>query len=228
MSLPHFDDIVVEIGEILDEEVFAPSGCYTKYCIAALGSMEVGQWIEDTLKAQLNMMVNGMMKIGIGEGSDDLSLGVPWSVCVVPCHRGAEEHDGFGLVVVVTLASAIVRPLGKVVPALDAFINARKRLAFEIEREMLLSLNSDEDGRDPDKKICTSKFNTDECWLCLEPFVPDEVNLIWNADFFCCGHLVCPECTPAASGLRLCGVCRAPPPPKHGLEDMAISRVKRT
>lgn len=125
---------------------------------------------------------------------------IPWSLCVTPCSVGVTEYKGFGLISVVVFDYVITRPVGKIIPALKGFLQWWKRVPSS-ECKM-------------------------ECWLCLDPFYTVESAQIWNADYFCCGHMVCPKCTTAAARLNHCGVCRAVAPPNDGLEDRITSRVK--
>jgi hypothetical protein len=155
--------------------------------------------------------------------------GIPWSMCIVPAFIGMTDYEGFGLIYVATFNYVICRPVGKIVEALKSFLKWYRRI-IEISKVDLykvldvLGITSSE----KEEKYIDYTHGEEECWLCLEKFNAVGVFVMWESDYFCCGHILCPKCTPSSAELKRCGVCRAVPPPENGLEKRIMERVRRT
>ena len=228
-TLSCFEKIVAETAKILEEEVFARRELYTMYSVAARGGSEVGQWLDETISAQKALVREYVREISRRARPVRPFVGIPWSVCVVPCYVGMTDYEGFGLVCVVLLDYVIARPVGKIVPGLEAFLKWHRRAsdACDVQLPDLFAALCGES--ESDARACASRAKASDegdCWLCLEPFDTAEVHVRWDADCFCCGHLLCTKCTPTASKLKECGVCRAVRPPLDGLEERIMRRAK--
>lgn len=222
VTLPYFDKIVFETVQLIEEEVFAVFGrLFNKYSFTALGYNQVGAWMDRTIRKQSTMCVfNG----------NPLN-GIPWSVCVCPVYVGMTDYEGFALIYVAILDHVIGRPVGKIVSGLQSFLKWHMRVTLNSssimhEELMLDALFGRLDIKEERRREEAKNIYEGECWICLESFNTEEVYIQWNSDYFCCGHILCPKCTPVASSLKHCGVCRAIPPPNNGLEERIMSRVK--
>jgi hypothetical protein len=226
-TLPEFEDIVVETGRILEEEVFAGQMMFTKHnAPTARGICDVGAWADKTIVDQCEKTRNYFLELFLGKRDVQPFVGILWSVCVVPCYIGMTEFEGFGLVCVVLMDFVVVRPVGNIVSGLKSFLKWHKRTFDPLEEPgdlFLLCLGLDNKSTEAPR---ASAWDEGECWICLEPFKPVEVHVSWNADFFCCGHLLCTKCTPVATSLKECGVCRSVRPPPDDLEKRVMCRVK--
>jgi hypothetical protein len=225
-TLPCFEKVVVETGNALEEEVFARRRIFTRHTVTARGGCEIGVWLDETIAAQKGVVRNYVRDIALGLRKVQPFVGIPWSVCIVPCHFGMTDYDGFGLVCVVLLDYVVVRPVGKIVAALESFLKWHRRASNDCEvdaQELLAVLGLGNKGLETPR---AKTADEEDCWLCLEPFDTAEVHLRWDADYFCCGHLLCQNCTPRYASLKHCGVCRAVPPPQDGLEERIMRRVK--
>jgi hypothetical protein len=212
VSLPFFANIVAETARLIEDEVFASEGApaiFSRNLVTAKGGSQVAEWIEETIDAQIDIMSDSLIRSYLGGVLVTNPVVAPWSVCVVPVYAGMTDYEGFGLITVVILDLVVVRPVGKIVAGLKSHLARWKRT---VENAEDLSKSGD----------CK-----DECWLCLETFNSRKSNMLWNSDYFCCGHLVCPSCTNAAAALRQCGVCRAAVPPDDGLEARILERARR-
>lgn len=219
VTLPCFAKMVEETGRILEEEVFAlesPPAIYTKHLVTARGGAEIASWIDGTIGAQIEMLSDCLIRGYLLGSFEEPFVGVPWSVCVIPAYAGMTDFEGFGLIAVVILDVVIVRPVGKIVPGLKSHLSRRARLEGSLSESM---------ERLPFGGESKGGASEEDCWICLDPFDAKEANMLWNSDYFCCGHLVCPKCTPAAAGLKHCGVCRALEPTVDGLEERIFGRI---
>lgn len=230
VTLPYFDKIVFETVQIIEEEVFAVFGrIYNKYSFTALGHDQVGAWMDRTIHKQTTMICGHTRDVFLHDGKIFTpSTGIPWSVCVCPVYVGMTDYEGFALIYVAILDHVIGRPVGKIVPGLQSFLKWHRRVSapssFRMS-ELLDALVGVDDIKEELGREANNIYEG-ECWICLESFNTVQVYMQWNSDYFCCGHLLCPKCTPVASSLKHCGVCRAIPPPNNGLEERIMSRVK--
>jgi hypothetical protein len=230
-NLPNYERIVDETAVIIDEDVFyienRVSEYFTPYKVASMGYTDAFEWINEISEEQRLIVVNRIRTFMSNPNFLKLSVGIPWSVCVVPSYVGMTDFDGFGLVFVGVLSYVIVRPVYKIVEGLKSFMKWFKRVS-DLSKVNISHLCNMIDTNDIDapENLSYNIHGDEECWICLEPFHASRVFAMWESDYFCCGHLLCPKCTPSSPGLKSCGVCRAVPPPKNGLEERIMERVR--
>ena len=127
-TLPEFEDIVVETGRILEEEVFTGQMMFTKHNAPTVrGICDVGAWSDRTIDEQKDTTRKYFIELVLGKREVQPFVGILWSVCIVPSYIGMTDFEGFGLVVVVLMDYVVVRTVGNIVSGLKSFLKWHRR-----------------------------------------------------------------------------------------------------